>query len=198
MSQAEINRIREDLETIREAAGLGLPFGWEDVWLNLAGVPCGLIVSAAGVFGAPEWRTLMAMPALGMVVAAVGLRYRFRRSTGRSPVRRREYDLAFGAYLLYGVLTDVFLAWAASSGQPTRIMEGFATAMGGALFAVLAATSPGRRYWSAAAVVFIASGLVQPHCSPRQLDVTAGAALVVLGLLTAAIQAGQLRRGNGS
>ena len=198
MSQAEINRIREDLETIREAAGLGLPFGWEDVWLNLAGVPCGLIVSAAGVFGAPEWRSLMAMPALGVVVAAVGLRYRFRRSTGRSAVRRREYDLAFGAYLLYGVLTGVFLAWAESSGQPTRIMEGFATAMGGALFAVLAATSPGRRYWSAVAVVFIVYGLVQPLCSPRQLDVAGGAVLVVCGLLTAAIQAGQLRRGNGS
>ena len=73
MSQAEINRIREDLETIREAAGMGLPFGWEDVWLNLAGVPCGLIVFAAGVFGAPECRTLMTMPALGALVAAVGL-----------------------------------------------------------------------------------------------------------------------------
>jgi hypothetical protein len=198
MSQAEIHRIREDVETIREAAGLGLPFGWEDVWLNLAVVPCGLIVSAAGVFGAPEWRTLMAMPGLGVVVAAVGLRYRFRRSTGRSPVRRREYDLAFGAGLLYGVLAVVFLWWAKSLGQPTRMMGGVATAMAGGLCAVLAATSPGRRYWSAAAVVLIAYGLVQPLCSPRQIAVAGGAAMVVSGLLTAAIQAGQLRRGNGS
>jgi hypothetical protein len=201
MSQLEINRIREDLETIREAAGMGLPFGWEDVWLNLALVPWGLILSAAGLFGLLESRVLMAlmaMPGLGVVMAVVGLRYRFRRSTGRSPVRRLEYDLSLSAGLLYGVLTGVFLAWAESSGQPTGMTVGLASAMCGGLCAVLAATSPGRRYWSAAAVVLIAYGLVHPLCSPRQLDVAEGAAMVASGLLTAAIQAGQLRRGNGS
>ena len=197
MGQAEINRIREDLETIREAAGMGLPFGWEDVWLNLALVPCGLIESAAEVFGPPERRMLMAMPALGVVVAAVGLRYRFRKSTGRSPVRRREYDLALRAGLLYAVLAGVFLAWAKSSGQPIQMMGGVATAMAGGLCAVLATTSPGRRYWSAAAVVLIAYGLVQPLCSPRQLAVAGSTAMGVAGLLTAAIQAEQLRRGDG-
>ncbi|MDR3633242.1 MAG: hypothetical protein P4L84_05350 [Isosphaeraceae bacterium] len=198
MGQAEIKRIREDLETIREAAGMGLPFGWEDVWLNLALVPCGLILSTAGAFGPPESRMLMAMPGLGAVVAVVCLRYRFRRSTGRSPVRRREYDLALGAGLLYGVVAGVFLAWTKSSGLPTRMTGGVATAMAGALCAVLAATSPGRRYWSAAALVLIAYGLVHPLCSPRQLVVAGGAAMAVSGLLAAAIQAGQLRRGNGS
>src|SRR3954447_19888780 len=118
MGEAEFDRIREDLETIREAAGLGLPFGWEDVWLNLALVPCGAILSAAGAFGPAEAARLAAMPVLGVVLMVVGLRYRFRRSTGRSPARRREYDLAIGAGLLYGLLTGVFLAWARSSGQP--------------------------------------------------------------------------------
>jgi hypothetical protein len=198
MGQMEINRIREDLETIREAAGMGLPFGWEDVWLNLALVPCGLILSTAGVFGPPESRTLMVMPGQALVLAVVGLRYRFRKSTGRSPVRRREYDLVLGAGLLYGVLARVFLAWAKSLGQPTGMTRGVATAMAGGLCAVLAATSPGRRYWSAAAVVLIAYGLVHPLCSPRQLAVAGGAAMMVAGLLTAAIQAGQLRYANGS
>jgi hypothetical protein len=196
--QAEIVRIREDLQTIREAAGMGLPFGWADVWLSLALVPCGLIRSAAGVFGPPESRTLMAMPGLGLIMAMVGLRYRFRRSSGRSPVRRREYDLALGAGLLYGLLAGFFVAWAKRSGQPTGMTGAVATAMAGGLCAVLAATSPGRRYWSAPAMVLIAYGLAYPLCSPRQLVVAGGAALVVSGLLTAAIQAGQLRRATGS
>jgi hypothetical protein len=194
MGETEINRIREDLETIREAAGMGLPFGWEDVWLNLALVPWGLILSTAGLFGLPESRVLMSIPGLGVVVAVVGLRYRFRKSTGRSPVRRREYDLVLGAGLLYGVLTGVFLEWAKSSGQPIRMTGGLATALAGGLCAVLAATSPGRRYWSAAAVVLLAYGLVQPLCSSQQLSVGGGAAMVVSGLLAAAIQARQLRR----
>jgi hypothetical protein len=196
--QAEIDRIREDLQTIRDAAAMGLPFGWEDVWLNLAMVPCGLIEAAAWVFGPLESRALMAMPGMAVVAAALGLRYRFRKSTGRSALRRREYDLALGAGLLYGVLAGVFLGWAKSAEQPTGVTGGVATAMAGGLCAVLAATSPGRRYWSAAAVVLLAYGLVQPLCSPRQLAVAGGAAMVVSGLLAAAIQAGQLRRANGS
>ena len=35
MSKKELERVKEDIEIIKEAAGLELPFGWEDVWINL-------------------------------------------------------------------------------------------------------------------------------------------------------------------
>src|SRR4051794_7212436 len=100
MSEADIHRIRKDLDTIRAAAGLELPFGWEDVWLSLALAPCGLLLSAAGALGPPGSERLALLPALGAVLAGVALRYRYRRNSGRSPVRRKEYDLGLVAGLL--------------------------------------------------------------------------------------------------
>jgi len=195
MSEAEIGRIRGDLETIRQAAGLGLPFGWEDVWLSLAGVPCGLILSVAGAFIHPlSYVWLAALPVLGVVVFAASLRYRFRRSTGRSTARRLEYDLGLGAAMICSLLASVFLLWARRTGAPILMIGGAAVSMIGGLCAVLALTSPGRRYWLASAIVLIAFGLVLPFCSPRQVAVVAGASLAICGLATAAIQAGQLRR----
>ncbi len=59
MGESQLDRIRGDLETIREAAGLGLPFGWEDVWISLALVPCGVILAVVGTFAPlrldPAW-----------------------------------------------------------------------------------------------------------------------------------------------
>jgi len=194
MGEAEIDRLRADIATIREAGGLDLPFGWEDVCLNLALAPCGAILAVAGAFGPPEAGPWAVTPVLGVVLGVVCLRYRFRRSTGRSPARRREYDLMLGAGLLYGLLTGVFLEWARSTGQPAGIAGGCATAMGGALCAVLASTSPGRLYWSAAAVDLIANGLVYPLCSPPQLAIVGGVGMAASGVAAAAIQASQLRR----
>jgi hypothetical protein len=195
MSQAEIARLRADIETIREAGGLDLPFGWEDVCLNLALVPCGVILAAAaGAIDSPVTALLAVSPGLGVSLGFVALRYRFRKSTGRSSARRREYDLMLGAGLLYGLLTGVFLTWARAKGQPAEIAGGCADAMGGGLCAVLASTSPGRRYWSAPALALIAYGLVAPLCSPPQLAIAGGVAMAASGVAAAAIQAHQLRR----
>jgi hypothetical protein len=195
MREAEIDRLRADIETIREAGGLDLPFGWEDVCLNLATVPCGVILAAAtGAIDSPVAALCAGAPGLGVFLSVVGLRYRFRRSTGRSPARRREYDLKLGSGLLFGLLTGVFLEWARSRGQPAEIAGGCATAMAGALCAVLATTSPGRRYWSASALGLIAYGLVSPLCSPPQLAIAGGVMMAASGVAAAAIQARQLRR----
>jgi hypothetical protein len=194
MGQSEIDRLRADIETIREAGGLVLPFGWEDVCLNLALAPCGMILAAAGAFGHLEAELWAVIPALGLLLCVVSLRYRFRRSTGRSPARRREYDLVLGAALLYGLLTGIFLEWAKIREQSMAIAGGCATAMAGGLCAVLAATSPGRRYWSAAAVTLLAEGMVYPFCSPSQFDIVDGVGTALCGVAAAAIQGGQLRR----
>ena len=42
MSVNEIDRVKEDIEVIKEAAGLELPFGWEDVWLSVYLIPVGV------------------------------------------------------------------------------------------------------------------------------------------------------------
>lgn len=193
MSEGEIDRIRRDIAVIREAAGLDLPFGWEDVWLSLALVPCGLVMSAVGTLGPLSSARLAVLPTLGVILATVALRFRYRRSSGRSPVRRKEYDLGLTAGLLCALIAGGYLAWARHLGQPIQVTGGLAVAMTGGLCAVLGATGPGRRSCFAAAAVLFAYGLVIPLCTPRQVVIAGGAALAAAGLGVAAIQALQLR-----
>ena len=193
MSNADLDRLRNDIESIREVAGLGLPFGWEDVALSLALAPCGVALALVGAFAPQGYARLGLLPALGVVLAGVSLRIRFRRGTGRSPARRREYTLGLAAGLLYGTLAGAYLAWARSVGEPTRMTEALAVSLAGGLCAVLAMTGPGRRSLFAAAATLIAYGLVLPFCSPRQVVVAGGVAVALAGLAGAAIQAWQLR-----
>src|SRR5690348_6592623 len=131
MSEAEIERIRRDIEVIREAAGLELPFGWEEVWLSVALVPCGLVLSAVGAWAPLGSARLGLLPALGVVLASGVLRYRYRKSSGRSPVRRKEYDLGLAAGLFYGLIAGGFLAWARRLGEQTLLTGGLAVTMAG-------------------------------------------------------------------
>lgn len=39
MAANELERVKQDIATIKEAAGLELPFGWDSVWVNLIGLP---------------------------------------------------------------------------------------------------------------------------------------------------------------
>jgi hypothetical protein len=195
LSMSEIDRVRKDLETIREAAGLDLPFGWEDVWLSLAAIPLGGILAALGAFSPLRHARLAIIPALLLLLGAAALRGRYRQSTGRSPVRRKEYSLGLGAALLFAIIVGGFLAWAQHLGQPIQMAGGLAVAMTGGLYAVLGATSPGRRSSFAAAVALLAYGLVIPVCSPRQVVVAGGVTMAFIGLGAAAIQASQLRKG---
>jgi hypothetical protein len=197
MSETEIDRIRRDIDVIREAAGLGLPFGWEDVWLSLAAIPCGLVLSAVGAWGPLNSARLAAIPTLGILVAAAGLRFRYRRSSGRSPVRRKEYDLGLVAALLYALIAGGFLAWARHLGQPMQVTGGMALAMTGGLCAMLGATASGRRSYFVAAAILIAFGLVIPVSTPRQVIIAAGAGLAATGMGAAAIQAIQLKSFGG-
>jgi hypothetical protein len=193
-SRSEFERVRGDLEAMREAAGLGLPFGWEDVWLSLAAVPCGAVLAVLG-FVAPIAALRLAIVVLSALVVAmtVGLRLRYRKSTGRSPIRRREYTLALAVGLLLPGLGAYHLFAGKARGVSVLEIGSVAMSFTAAILLVLALTSPGRRSGLGMAAVLLALGLVLPSCSPRQLFIAAPAALAVGGLLTGLIMAWQLR-----
>ena len=46
MSQTEMNRVRDDLATMKRAAGVGLPIGRSDVCLSLAWAVAGVPLAA--------------------------------------------------------------------------------------------------------------------------------------------------------
>jgi hypothetical protein len=194
MSDGQFERIRDDVEAIREAAGLGLPFGWEDVWLSVALGPGGVILALAGAAAPLGYVPFFALPIVVLaMVAVVALRVRYRRGTGRSAMRRREYSLGIAGALLMGLLAAGYLGWARSAGISSQVVGSVAVSFTGAMCAVLGLTSSGRRCMFPAAGALLAFGLVMPLCTPRQIVIGGGLAMAIAGLAGAAIQAWQLR-----
>lgn len=195
MREAELtlNRIRGDLAAIREVAGLELPFGWEDVVQNLIAAGFGVYVALIGAFAPARTPALILVPTAGLVAVAVGLRVRWRRSTGRSPVRRREMTLNLAVGLIMGALAATFLVWARQRGEPLLLMAGMTLALCGGTCATLALSGRHRQYWFGPAVVLMGSGLALPMVDLHWARAGGGIAITVGCLLTAAIMAGQLR-----
>jgi hypothetical protein len=189
MSEAELRRLRRDLDVMEQAAGLRLPFGWTDVWLALALVPCGAALSAWGAFGPAEYRALGLLPALGVFLVAVV------RAARRSRVltERRERVFATVSVLVAAAGLAVLIVWEKKLGLPSRAVRGAGLALLGVMLVPLALSSRGRRSLLAGAAALIPFGLALPLCSAAQVVVVGGLAMMLAGLLAGAIQAGQLR-----
>ncbi|HEV3121145.1 MAG TPA: hypothetical protein VGY53_04555 [Isosphaeraceae bacterium] len=182
------------MEAVRQAAGLELPFGWEDVWLGVALGVGGAIMAMLGAVAPLGYVRYVGVAVAVLAVAAIlVLRVRFRRGTGRSTMRRREYSLGIAGALVTGLLAAGYLAWARSVGVSSQVVGSVAVSFTGAMCAVLALTSPGRRCVFPAAGALLVFGLVLPLCTPRQVIIGAGVSMAIAGLAGAAIQACQLR-----
>jgi hypothetical protein len=198
MGESQLDRIRGDLEAMRAAAGFSLPFGWEDVWFQMALVPCGVILAFMGTFAPLNYVKLGFMVLMGMTIfGAIGLRVWFRRSTGRSPVRRREYTLALAAAAIVGLLAGYHLIWGQAHGLSPMVMGGVLISCTGGGLALLALTGRGRRAALGAAVPALVFGFVFHLLTHRQVFVGAAILVVLTALLTSLIEAVQLRSDGG-
>jgi hypothetical protein len=198
MRESQLDRMRGDLETIREAAGFSLPFGWEDVWFQLAQVPCGVILAFLATFAPLNYVKLGFLVLMAVaLIGAMSLRVRFRRSTGRSPVRRREYTIALAAAPLVGLLAGYHLIWGEAHGVSPLVIGGVLISCIGGGLALLGLTGRGRRAALGAAVPLLVFGFVLHRLSHRQLFVGAAILVALIALLTSVIEAVQLRSDGG-
>jgi hypothetical protein len=192
MSEAELRRMRNDLETVREAAGLTLPFDWADVWVALTLVPAGAICTAVGAFVPLRWMLLCLAPLLLPLSGSVWLWLRRPRATERAPARYREYRIGWSFSLIMGVGMLGYSFWGMSRGFSPFVLAGAAEFFFGLACAGLALTSPGRRMYLGATAALVPYGIVIPLCSSREIVIYGGCAIMLAGLVAAAIQAGQL------
>src|SRR4051794_19276044 len=70
MSDADLRRVRDDLDAMRQAAGLELPFDWADVGWALALAPAGAALSAWAYFGPAGYHALGLVPLVLLALAA--------------------------------------------------------------------------------------------------------------------------------
>ena len=195
MNVNEIDRVKGDIEVIKEATGLKLPFGWEDVWLSIYLIPVGVWLAIWGFlpFQLPRlWRVL---PVAILAIVYVFLRIKYRRSTGRSPVRRRGYSVVLFLTPVLGLCAFGYFVWVIRSGRD------FVSAVGGMWFfmglmlMIYTFAERDRLFnigWAISIILFGIATTIWPRLNILEMGV--GIVLIAGGSATAAIQAYQLKR----
>jgi len=194
MSKKELARVREDIEIIKEAAGLELPFGWEDVWLSIYLIPVGVWLAMWGFLPFQLSRLWRVLPASVLAIAYVFLRIKYRRSTGRSPIRRRGYSLVFATPIL-GLCAFGYLVWVIRSGHDFIFAVGGMWFVSGLVLVMFTFAERGRLFYLGWAIPMILCGIattIRPGLNILEMNV--GIVLIAAGSATAMIQAYQLRR----
>jgi hypothetical protein len=199
MSDAELRRLRDDLDTMQQAAGMGLPFEWPDVWETLVLVPAGGFLAGWAFLAPADWSLLGLVPLLLLALAAGARRAWRRLRSGTPPPARRERSLTMVSSLVIVGGLALYFVWVRTFGLvhgPPGIVAIFFL---GLICLCWGLTARQRRVCLAGAVSLIPYALVAPLCGSRQQSLAVGGFAVVLaGLMAAAIMAWQLRDSRGS
>jgi hypothetical protein len=189
MSDADVRRMREDLDAIQQAAGLVPPFRWADVWQALALAPAGALLAAWAFFGPGEYLVFGLVPLLLLALVAGA-----RRLGKAEPASRRETRFSTVSTLAVAGGLAVYLLWAKRSGLVQGAPGAVACFFLGILCLLLALSAPARRVYFAGTVSLIPFALVVPLCANQQaVAAVGGLAVVLAGLTAATILAWQLR-----
>jgi hypothetical protein len=194
MTGHELERVKRDVEVIKESMGLELPFGWEDVWLNVCLVPLGVWLATWSLLPYQLSRLWRILPAAILALIIVLLRVKYRRSTGRSPVRRRLYSIWLLACPILGLCAFGYLVWVVRSGHDFVFAVGGVWFIAGLMLLVFALAQPGWLSGLGWAIPMILCGItitIWPVLNVLETNV--GVVLIVAGSATAVIQAYQLR-----
>jgi hypothetical protein len=198
MSEAELRRLRDDLDTIQQAAGLTLPFDWADVRLTLGLIPAGAAMALWAALSEEEYLLAALVPALVLALASGFWWGKRWRKQAKRHAWRRETIFASTSAILVGLAVAGYILWGKQVGLSVATLKGAGMVSFGLVLAVLAVTCPARRSYLAGALVMMPLGLAFPFCSGRQMLLVGGFALMAAGLIGALIQAFQLRAAGGN
>lgn len=194
MELPEIERLQKDLSTIREAAGLELPFGWEDVWLEFSTGVLGLVAGVWSLIPHGYPRCWGFVPAIVLIIPyTIWLRVKYRRSSGRSPIRRREHTSGFVVAAVLAGLLIVYRIWARQLQIPFFKMQGIALFMVGVGVVLPSVLDVRRIYLLGYAIPLMLCGLSLPWVG-MPAEFMGALVLIVSGPACAIIQIIQLRR----
>ena len=195
METKEFERVKADIEIIKEAAGLELPFGWEDVWLSVYLIPVGVWLAIWRFLPFQLSRIWRIIPVSVIFIVFVLLRIKYRRSTGRSPVRRRAYSGGLLAIPILGLCGFGYLVWVIRSGRDFVFAIGGMWFFVGLMLLIFAFAERGRLFYLGWAIPIILCGIaitIWPELNMLEMNV--GIVLATASSATAAIQAYQLKR----
>ncbi len=172
MSTSELDRLQNDLKTIRAVTGDDLPFDRWDASFTLA-VGCSTvlpaIVGAAGV--QTRWILLLAAaPFVAAVIIGLARNYRAAHPSKSCPhEKRKEYRLGVPIMLAVVPLLFGFRFWATSAGAPAAVANGCIMLFLGLLLIIEGLYNSGRRAAMLPGIAAIVGGCMWPYCNLYQL-----------------------------
>ncbi len=194
MSNKELERVREDIEVIKNAAGLELPYNWEDVWLNVYLIPVGVWLVIWSILPYELSRVWRILPVALLAPIFVALRIKYRRRSGRSPARRRQYSGALLACPILGLCGLGYMVWVVRSGHDFVFAVGGMWFFMGFMLAVFAFIEQRLHYLGWAVPMMVFGVIISVWPVLNVLDTNVGFFLMTACPLTAALQAYQLKR----
>ena len=195
MSDVELDRIRRDLQTMKDAAGTELPFGREELRNN---VLHGLLAVPLAIWATVGPGTHMSLAIIVTLITMAladwfwGAKY--RRQRFQHPSRWKEFRIQTLAPLAAAPLVLFGCYWAIANGTPVGTMIGLVLFAGGAACCLIALFSQRRRHYCGMGAVMMTCGIVMPWCSEQQTGLAFALLFLVGGLASTAIGAWQLRR----
>jgi hypothetical protein len=189
-----IDRVRNDLKTLRRAAGLDLPFGRDDIRTNLWVAACGVLVAAWSALAPWEHRGMLALALAPAIAGALWSARAAHRQRATRPGPWREHRMGILATLILLPFVVGYMAWEKRLGIQREMAGAAAVFFVGVATLVVALTDRRRLSYLAAAVPLMAYGVVIPLLTRQQVIVAGGVCMTVACLSAAAIQTVQLRR----
>ncbi len=195
MSKSDIEQVKEDIETIKEVVGFELPFAWDSVLVNLILYPITGIWILFYLYVAnkptPFWVTV---PFVGLLGILGYLRFRYRKSTGRSSAIRNEYGFTFYSNIALGLVALPYILWARAKGLDTTVIGGGLALMVGVFGILLAIFMKGRLYYLGGSIPIILLGIsFLVWTTSKILILNSCLALIIGGIAMGCIQTFQLK-----
>jgi hypothetical protein len=128
--------------------------------------------------------------------AAMGyIRFKYRRSTGRSAIKRREYGFNFYGSIVLGTVSAGYFIWAMRAGLDMVYLAGGLFLMCWIMCAFMAFQTRGRLHYLGGGIPVILLGISTFIWPTRDaLVVNACITLIVIGVASGAIQVYRLKR----
>jgi hypothetical protein len=172
MSNIQLDRIENDLKTIRAVTGDDLPFDRWDATNTLA-LGCSAVVPALVGLAEIETRWVLLLSAAPFVVAVIfGLVRNYRSAHPSKPCpheKRKEYRRGVPVMLVVVLLLFCFRLWATSAGAPAAVANGCVMMFLGILLLIEGLYNSARRAVVLPGVAAIAGGCMWPYCVQSQL-----------------------------
>ena len=197
MNHTEMNRLRDDLATMKQAAGVGLPIGRLDVCLSLAWAAAGVPLAAWAAYTPPEPMTfgvLLVFPGIVVLALSAFVAKKYHRHRGQAPAPWREHRFQ---WITAAVLTPVFggfVAWSIVRGlspEAPTVTALFMAGLGTLILPILDRTRLFYLGWAASTMLL---AFTAPLLGQRYFGVLVGGWLILSGLSAAGIMGWQLHR----